>query len=233
MVEVERAVQKVRGDVRREVLEVRRRVEEIHQESSVPRVPVEALASDSDKSLPPIVGKTSEIAGQNSEFAEILQSAQQCIPEAQNEAHRAQGEADRARKEGGAAQRIQLATETMLDRARPDIEDAVGRSEAAVLTIEGTSGLVHQRIPFVEEFAAKRTRKTHAALDKLRTSQCSGPSALPPPGSGGSVLHFEAEVLNLQDMAEACRLHAGNAMRSAQEALGSKTAAHENAVAAA
>ena len=45
--------------------------------------------------------------------------------------------------------------------------------------------------------------------------------------------HLEAEIRKVQDMAEACRWHAGNAMRSAQEALGSQTAAHENAVAAA
>ena len=231
--EVERAVQKVQGDVRREVLEVKRRVEEIRHESSVTRVRVEALASDSEKSFPPIVAKTSETAGQNSEFAEILQSAQQCILEAQNEANRAQSEANRAQVEAQGAQRIQLATETMLDRARPEIEDAVGRSEAAVLTIQGTSGLVDQRIKFFEELAAKCTRETHAALDKLNTSQSSGPSAPPPPGSGGSVPHLEAEIRKVQDMAEACRLHAGNAMRSAQEALGSQTAAHENAVAAA
>ena len=89
MGEVERAVQKVQGDVRREVLEVKGRVEEIHHESSVTNVRVEALASDSDKSLPPIVAKTSEIAGKNSEFAEILQSAQQCILEGQNEVNTA------------------------------------------------------------------------------------------------------------------------------------------------
>ena len=179
------------------------------------------------------MAKTSEIADQNSEFAEILQSAQQCILEAQNEANRAQSEANRAQVEAQGAQRIQLATETMLDRARPEIEDAVGRSEAAVLTIQGTSGLVDQRIKFFEELAAKCTRETHAALDKLNTSQSSGPSAPPPPGSGGSVPHLEAEIRKVQDMAEACRLHAGNAMRSAQEALGSQTTAHENAVAAA
>ena len=45
--------------------------------------------------------------------------------------------------------------------------------------------------------------------------------------------HAEAEIRKVQDMTEACRLHAGNAMRSAQEALRSQTAAHEKAVAAA
>ena len=43
---------------------------------------------------------------------------------------------------------------------------------------------------------------------------------------------FEAEILKVQDMAEACRLHAGNAMWSTQEALGSQAAAHESALAA-
>ena len=80
--------------------------------------------------------------------------------------------------------------------------------------------------------AAKCTRETHAALDKMNTSQSSGPSAPPPPRSGGSLPHLEAEICKVRDMAEACRLHAGNAMQSAQEALGSQTAAHENAVAA-
>ena len=136
----------MQADVRREVLEVKRRVEAIRHESSVTRGRVEALASDSDKSFPPIVAKTSEIAGSHSEFAEILQSAQQCILKAESEANMAQREANRAQIEAQGAQRIQLATETMLDRARPKIEDAVGRSEAAVLTIQRTSGLVDQRI---------------------------------------------------------------------------------------
>ena len=233
MGEVQRAVQTVQGDVRREFLEVKRRVEEIRHESSVSRVRVEALASDSEKSFPPIVAKTSENAGQNSEFAGILQSAQQCILEALNEANRAQGEANRAQIEARGAQVIQLATKTMLDRAHLEIEDAVGRSEGAVLTIQGTSGLVDQRIKCFKELAAKCTKETYAALDKLKTSQSSGPSAPPPPGSGGLVPHLEAEIRKVQDMAQACRLHAGNAMRSAQEALGSQTAAHENAVPAA
>ena len=83
MGEVKRATQKVQGDFRPEALEVEHGVEEIRHQSSVTRVQVEALASDCDKSFPPIVVKTSEIAGENSEFANILQSAQQCILEAQ------------------------------------------------------------------------------------------------------------------------------------------------------
>ena len=148
VVEVERAVQKVQSDVRCEALEVSR-VEEVHQESSVTRVRVEVLASAPDKPFPPTVAKTPEIAGQNSEFAKILQSAQKCILQAQNEANRAQSEANRAQTEAQAAQRIQLATETMVDRARPQIEDMVARSGAAVLTVQGTSGLVDQRITFL------------------------------------------------------------------------------------
>ena len=145
----------------------------------------------------------------------------------------AQSEANRAQIEAQGAQGIQLATETMLDRACPEIVDEVGRFEAAVLTMQGTSGLVDQRIKCFEELAAKCTRMTHVALDKLSTSQSSGPSAPPPPWSSGSVPHLEAEIRKVQDMAEACRLHAGNVMRSAQEALGSQTAAHENVLAAA
>ena len=193
---------------------------------------MEALASDSDKSFPPIVAKTSEIAGQNLEFVEIPQSARQCIFEAQNEANTSKLEANMAQIEAPTAQRMELATETMLDRARPKIEDAVGWSEAAVLTIQGTSGLLDQRINFSEELASQCRREAHAALDKVKTSQCSGPSAPPPPESGGSVPHWEAEIRQVQDMAEACRLHATNAMQSAQEASGSQTAAHENAAAA-
>ena len=107
----------------------------------------------------------------------------------------------------------------------------MGRSEATVLRIQSTSGLVDQRIKFFEELAAKCTRETDAALDKKNTSQSSGPSAPPPPGSGGSLPHLDAAIRKVCDIAVACRLHAGNAKRSAQEALGSQTAAHENAVA--
>ena len=220
--EVESAIQKVQGDVRREVLKVKRRVAEIHHEFSVTRVLVEALASDSDKSFPTIVAKTSEIADQNSDLADILQFAQQCIFEAQNEGNRAQSEAKRAQTEGPAAQRIQLSTETMLDRARPEGEDAVGRFEEAVLTIQGTSRLLDQRIQFFEELVAKCAKQTDAALDKLKTTQSNGPSAPPAPGSGGSVPHFEEKNLRVQDMAQACCLHSGNAMRIAQEGLQAK-----------
>ena len=116
MGEVERAVQKVQGDVRREVSEVKHRVKEIHHESSVTRVRVEGLALYSDKSFPPIVAKTLQIPSQNSEFADILQSAQQCILKAQSEANRAQRETNRAQIEAQAAQRIQLATEELVPK---------------------------------------------------------------------------------------------------------------------
>ena len=147
--------------------------------------------------------------------------------------HEVKLSASTANAEAARAAAASQSVARVLDKARPEMEDAVNRAEAASFSAQGNATTVDQVSRRLTSTATEATASLERAYQghaqALAATIAAASAPPPPPGRDGQPPVTAQDLQRAINMAEACKLHAENAHRSAQEALGSAARAHESA----